>query len=463
MSVQKSRKPNYRKALVDKEQSSRKESTRVKVEKQNCHAIATAVFSKEDSRYWMVPGRLYKPPRSANYSVRILFKGERHAVNLNTSNKAAGEGRAASIYADLVRNGWKVVLAKHRTPDTPKEIKTSVGAFIDAARAVSEASETTFTAYARALRQIAGEVTGLEKDDSRFGPKHGGSTAYRKAIDSLPLDALTPDSIQQWKLRYPKKAKNPAQERSRKTSCNSIMRQAKSLFAERVLRFIKIPLPSPLPFEGVEYFPRQSSKYISKIDAAKIMALAGKELREKHPASFLVLLLALGAGLRRGEIDGLTWDQVDTQKRVIRVEVTDVSDLKTSDSRGEVGIDEIQASVLQGFKAKAKGKGFVIPGAGKATGSRKWGQNYRAESAYALLIAWLRKKGITARKPLHELRKELGALVTQELGIYAASRVLRHSNPQTTALHYSDLKTLPVIELGKFLPPANVTPMERSV
>jgi len=74
------------------------------------------------------------------------------------------------------------------------------------------------------------------------------------------------------------------------------------------------------------------------------------------------------------------------------------------------------------------------------------------------LTIWLRKHGVAARKPLHELRKELGALVTAEHGIYAASRVLRHSNVATTAAHYTDLKTRPVVNVGSWLNrPENIT------
>ena len=85
------------------------------------------------------------------------------------------------------------------------------------------------------------------------------------------------------------------------------------------------------------------------------------------------------------------------------------------------------------------------------TPAKKWGQNYRAGATFDRLTAWLRKHGVTARKPLHELRKELGALVTAEHGIYAASRVLRHSNVATTAAHYTDLKIRPVIDVGGWL------------
>jgi hypothetical protein len=58
------------------------------------------------------------------------------------------------------------------------------------------------------------------------------------------------------------------------------------------------------------------------------------------------------------------------------------------------------------------------------------------------------------------LRKELGALVTAEHGIYAASRVLRHSTVATTAAHYSDLKTRPVVNVGAWLIPENVVEMK---
>jgi hypothetical protein len=68
----------------------------------------------------------------------------------------------------------------------------------------------------------------------------------------------------------------------------------------------------------------------------------------------------------------------------------------------------------------------------------------------------------TSPRELHELRKELGALITAEHGIYAASRVLRHADLATTAAHYTDLKTRPTIPVGEWLAPENVIPIKRS-
>jgi hypothetical protein len=77
---------------------------------------------------------------------------------------------------------------------------------------------------------------------------------------------------------------------------------------------------------------------------------------------------------------------------------------------------------------------------------------------------WLRSKGITAQKSLHELRKEAGFLLAKESGLFAARLFLRHSSPQTTALHYLDKKQRLSTGLGSLLsaavPPANVTPIK---
>jgi integrase len=76
---------------------------------------------------------------------------------------------------------------------------------------------------------------------------------------------------------------------------------------------------------------------------------------------------------------------------------------------------------------------------------------YRCEETFDRLNVWLRRKGIRANKPLHELRKEVGAIIATEQGIYAASKFLRHSDITTTARHYADQKARINVGLGKFL------------
>jgi integrase len=416
---------------------------------------------KNDSRYWR--SRIYRPinargEASPHYSMRLQMRGQRMAFSLGTGNAEAAARKAANVYADFLTLGVEAALAKYR-PQKATESITTIGQWIEAARSVTAVNPATFSMYARSLRKIVGDIIRAKRNRKRFGPKGGGARAYRQAIDAAPLSLLSPAAIQNWRMEYVKRAKTPAEQRSRMTSCNSTVRQACSLFGKKIAKFI--PLPEPPPFQGVEFFPRQSAKYFSRIDAKALLTKAQSELAEKDSPAFLVILIALAAGLRKGEIDTLAWHQIDFERGVIRIEHTDTASLKSADSRGEVPIDASVVELLRGFHARASGV-FVIESGDNVSGPRAWGRHYRAQSVFDRVTAWLREHGVTAKKPLHELRKELGALITAEHGIYAASRVLRHADLATTAAHYTDLKTRPTIPVGEWLMPENVVPMKGS-
>jgi integrase len=421
----------------------------------------TRAVGKNDSRYWR--SRIYRPinargEASPHYSMRLQMRKQRMGFSLGTGNAEAAARKAANVYTDFLTLGIEGALAKHR-PQKAADIIATVGQWIEAARSVATVNPATFALYAAALRKIAGDIIRVKRNRKRFGPKSGGAQAYRKAIDAAPLALLSPTAIQKWRMEYVKRARTPAEQRSRMTSCNSTLRQARSLFGKKITKFV--PLPEPPPFQHVEFFPRQSAKYFSRIDAKALLTKAQSELAEKDSPAFLVILIALAAGLRKGEIDTLCWHQIDFERGLIRIEHTDTANLKSADSRGEVPIDASVVELLRGFHARKTGE-FVIEGGDNLSGPRTWGRNYRVQSVFDQVTAWLRKHGVTARKPLHELRKELGALITAEHGIYAASRVLRHADLSTTAAHYTDLKTRPTIPVGEWLMPKNVVPMKHT-
>ena len=421
----------------------------------------TRGVGKNDSRYWR--SRIFRPVNdrgetSPHYAMRLQMHRRRMALSLGTGNKEAAARRAANVYTDFLTLGVEGALAKYR-PRKAADGITTVGEWIEAARSVATVNPATFALYAAALRKIVGDIIRVKRNKKRFGPKGGGAQAYRRAIDAAPLALLSPEAIQKWRMEYVKRAKTPAEQRSRMTSCNSTLRQARSLFGKKITRFV--PLPEPPPFQHVEFFPRQNAKYFSRIDARGLLTQARDELAENDSPAFLVVLIALAAGLRKGEIDTLCWHQIDFGRGVIRVEHTDKANLKSADSRGEVPIDASVVQLLRGFHERATGA-FVIEGGDGVSGPRMWGRNYRVQSVFDRVTAWLRAHGVTAKKPLHELRKELGALITAEHGIYAASRVLRHADLSTTAAHYTDLKTRPTIPVGEWLAPETVVPMKRN-
>ncbi len=426
-------------------------------EKNGKHMANTSprAVGKNDSRYWR--SRIYRPINargqvSPHYSMRLQTHGQRTGFSLGTGNADAAARRAANIYSDFLSLGIEAALAKYR-PQKAADSIAKVGEWIEAARSVATVNPATFALYAAALRKIVGDIIRVKRNRKRFGPKGGGAKGYRQVIDATPLALLSPAAIQKWRLEYVKRAKTPAEEHSRKTSCNSTLRQARSLFGKKITRFVQSP--EPIPFQDVEFFPRQSAKYFSRIDAKALLIQARDEFAEKDSPAFLVVMLALASGLRKGEIDTLCWHQIDFERGLIRVEHTDKTSLKSADSRGEVPIDTSMTELLRGFHARAKGT-FVIESSEGLSGPRTWGRSYRAQSVFDRVTAWLRKHGVAARKPLHELRKELGALITAEHGIYAASRVLRHADLATTAAHYTDLKTRPTIPVGDWLTPENV-------
>lgn len=145
-------------------------------------------------------------------------------------------------------------------------------------------------------------------------------------------------------------------------------------------------------------------------------------------------------------MDALLWSQVDFQSGQIRIEATGHFQPKSEDSIGAVDLDDELLALLRGWKARATGP-FVIESTRRPRYDHSRA-NYRAALHFESLYTWLRSEGITARKPLHELRKEPGALLAGQDGIFAAQRVLRHAQISITAACYADKKRRITAGLG---------------
>ncbi len=383
--------------------------------------------------------------------MQLQFKGRRLAFGLYTANREAAARRAANIYEDLGSLGVEETLARHRTKRPEAEGIATVGQYLAAAQSVMAVRPASFAAYACHLRRITGDIIG-ERSSRQAKTRQKGET--RQAIENASLSVLTTSAVQGWRLAFVARAKGDgAKARSARISCNSIIRQARSLFAPKVVKFLgTLRLPEPLPLVGAELFPRESMRYVSRIDAGVLLRQAQQELADEDPDSFLAILLGLTAGLRRSEIDQLTWQNVDLNGGRIIVEDSEHGSLKTEESRGAVDIDKHTSAILRGFRAKATGR-FVLQAKRAIAGesSREWGPRYRCVTAFERANRWLRAFGITGNKPLHTLRKESGSLITTRDGIFAASRFLRHRDIAVTAAHYADKKTRTAIDVGALL------------
>ena len=463
-------------ALKDSSEPFRTAKRGQKVDSTKCLSTDTKRhrLSKTHADYW--PARLRKrsyTDRSGkeveipDWQVRLKKDGREAWFNLGTPNQAAAAKEAKRIFTFLDANGWDATLAEFkRDSDAPPRLNLTIGDYLSAVEVTGQLRLRTFLNYRNCLRTILSETFGVKSDESKYDYRsaENGNRKWAERVENIRLERLTPARVTQWQQRRINKAgHSPAAIASAKRTANSYVRCARSLFSPDLRKRLKgVTLPNPLPFDGVELFDSGSVKYVSKVDVHALIAAARNELKPTEPEVYKAFLLGLFAGMRRGEIDLAEWRMVDWRNGIIRLEETQWLHLKTHDSAGEITIDAEVLAELRELMPDSKSP-FIISslvtwgnGKRKRTRTRQPRNDsprayYRCQPVLDRLNDWLRGKGVTANKPLHEMRKEIGALIATEHGIYAASRFLRHSDIGTTARHYAQHKARISVGLGKLL------------
>jgi integrase len=417
------------------------------------------VLPKTDVRYWQRvlfqatythSGEIRHAP---HWSVKLQYQGRRMTFALGTPNKASAASRARNIYLSLQGAGWPATLAKFKpnAADTGggAEIAT-VGEFIAGVKAKASVQGRTLEGYAQAFRKIVADVQRIDGGKAKYDAIKGGRQKWLDQINIVSLAAITPDLVQEWKLGFIRAAgESPARQRSARTSANTILRNARSLFSPKLLKFVRVRLPEPLPFAGVQFEPRSSMRYRSEVDAPALVAAARSELQKDHAEQFKIFLLGIMAGLRRREIDLLEWSSLDFDRGLIRVVATRYFQPKSEDSLGDVEVDQELLEIFRTYRAGTKGA-FVIESQNAPRPQARY-RHYRCDKDFEALATWLRSKGVPSKNPLHAMRKEFGSLLCEKGGIYAASRALRHADIRTTSAHYLDRKRRVTVGLGGLL------------
>ena len=439
-----------------------------------------ATHSKSDIRYWK--GKLFKHGHTkagvrsydSFWSIRIAHAGRRGQFNLSTPNAETAAAKAQRIYQKVLGAGWDAAIAEFKPASVPKPTPPAKPATLGEWLAALEASGTfkpqTLNCYAQSIRQIAagiadiGDQPALDENGtprrdrkrrpvllSRNDVHRGGRAAWVAAVETLGLDIFTAEAVGAWTKEYIKAVgAAPDARRRALTTSATLIRCARSLFTSRATKAAgdSLMLPKPAPFSGIKLPEKANATYRSKIDAPDLIAAAQRELTGEP---LKIFFLAVLSGLRKKEIDLLQWSQVDLKKRVLRIERTDVFEPKSEKSCGEIDLDPEAVALLSDWKSASTGK-YVIEGNDKHRPSLTR-HSYRAKKHFEEIYSWLRGQGISAQKPLHELRKELGAVLASSLGIYAAQSVLRHAQITTTAAHYADKKVRFSAGFGAFIVP----------
>lgn len=433
-------------------------------------SVRFAPKSKGSANYWQAGGRLFKFTRGkrtngatvkedADYSCRISFGNRREQFQLHTANKAEAATKAASIYRDVVGKGWEDALRIHKPKATPKPEtlpSATIGSLIAANVRLSSARSESLEAYAKALRRIAGGVLEIS-GGKKFDASREGRTEWREKIDAKPLAALTPAAVLAWRNKLMKTALTPEARGRAAVTVNSLVRNAKALLSKKVRPFIEkeMQLSSPLFFEGIVAESEPSLRYRSKIDAESILQAAQSNLATQDSEAFKLLLLTLVCGLRRSEADTLLWSQFDFVNRVLVIEDTEHKRLKSKDSAGDVDLEPELCALFENYMTKAQSP-FVLESSKRkrlATIQERKSRGYRCEPTHKRLLIWLRQHGVSGVRPIHTLRKEIGAVIASRDGIWKASRYLRHSDIRITSKLYADKKIPVTSGLGGFLAP----------
>jgi len=412
----------------------------------------SSLKGKDDIRYWKkrLKKRSYlvrgQKVEVKEWQVRLYESGHDVWFNLESENQNDAAQKARKIYRFLKANGMENTVAtfKPKTVVEKKETLT-LGDYISAVESHAFMNPQTLHSYTQKTRQIVGDLLKVKSRRSKYDYVNGGSQKRRAKINACELSFITNERVNTWKQKYVEKAgADPIQRKKTEHTCNSCLRCAKALFGKKIIRRLKdvVDLPESLPFQDVEYFRQSPFRYRSDVDIEAVLEKAKLELKTGAPDLFKILLLAVFVGLRRKEIDMLTWAAFDWKNERICVRASKYHNLKSDSSEDDV---PIESSVLELFRDYYENEveeaeepaEFVIHSLWEPRRSNTY-NFYRAENHFRELIGWLRENGISEQKPLHTLRKEFGRLITEKHGIFAASKLLRHSSIQVTASHYAD-------------------------
>jgi integrase len=343
---------------------------------------------------------------------------------LETANRDEAAAKARRLYADLVLSGWDSLLKRHRPkPPAPETSATiTFGQLFDLIQSRNLIPSKTLNGYIPRLRRIISEIKGIKAGRKRFGSRNG--KAWRGEVDAVALSAVTPADIRKWKsVRIAKAGNNELLRRQYTTSVNSTLRQARSIFAEKVLRHLP-EVPRPHLFEGIEFEPKVDTRFFGAgVDAPTLLRRALKEL---EPEQLKAFLLGIALGLRRKEADLLQWDSFDFAACTVEVRPTEHHSLKTEESAALMVLDPEIMALFQGWHAQRHGP-FVLESEHLPRPSARY-HYYRCDTTFDSLVDWLRLQGITGNKPFHVLRKLFGSLIVAKDGIFAASSALRHTS-----------------------------------
>ncbi|RBP38158.1 phage integrase family protein [Roseimicrobium gellanilyticum] len=382
------------------------------------------------------------------YTFRMKKDGVQHYFSLGTELEAAKSmadriGAFLSVPSNTVeqlydhsdfahlRPSRRVTRAKHAKPPTVETKKPTVGEFCLRYEAVTgHLSRFSVSDNLNSLRRIVAHSLGLPRL-SRHANK-AEKTAWHAKVRAVQLDLVTPVVVESFRQEMLKSAGQDHLKRAKAaTTSNSYIRCAASMFAPKLsVHFQDFELPAINPFRTTRPLPEPSHRYVSSIDASDLLKLARTELETSQPEVYLVIVLALCCGMRRAEIDRLTWEQVDLAGGHIWIRTTAYSRPKARNSESRIDLAPEVVHILKTHRHSWEAGPFVIPG------SLDLKVRVRCMPTFAKALQWLRSHGVKSVTALHTLRKEAGSLIFSQVGSIDVAADFLRNDVKVAREHY---------------------------
>jgi integrase len=363
--------------------------------------------------------RLFKRERTkdAPYYVHFQAKKRRYKLSLQTNVQEVAVTKAKRFIDAVRAEKWDV--ANQLLSRKPKEAQgpqpSTIGEVFALYPSLARIADRSARNNVLAMRIVIEGGTGQSLDPKTF-----------------TLDGLTADLVDRYQKsvidRYVREAtpktdngKREARDRASRTS-RSYVGQARSLFNGRLRlpeEYAKAGIILPQSIDGFmtcRLFGRSTKReYLAPPDSVLQSAFQEIEkLREVDSNSFLGFWFAVGAGLRRKEIQHLRWEHVIERDGAIWVS----GGLGKDGEQIEV---PMQKRAVDAIDPLRKEEGFAL-----SERSLEWARR---------LNGWMKEQGWQTEKKMHELRAYVGSMLYAKSPV-AAMRFMRHKSIRITEQFY---------------------------
>ena len=262
----------------------------------------------------------------------------------------------------------------------------------------------------------------LGKDPASVREMESYHRRLAKTFDAVPLDRLTEELVSGYMAAREAQGRSP-------TTINKELR-----FLRQMCRLaVRWGLLTENPMSAVTRLPEpQPQRILSRAEEARLLEACTQKFRT-------LVILALDAGLRRGDITALRWRHIHLRQRMIEVPARGAQPKATgrrpkTETGRLVGMTDRVFALLSDLWQNDP-DGAVSP--------------YRYKSVDGFMALACRKAGITGLR-FHDLRHTFATRLTEaDVNLEKVRQVLGHRRIQTTQryLHLSDRHTATVVEV----------------